>query len=88
MLKFKRRMINGKGKVFRPGQRVPDNFSTAAGLAEMIKAGDIEDTGTKLVEVPADFEPPAQETEPVEETPEPEAQAEPEKPKRTRKPKG
>jgi len=43
MLKFKRLMIDGNGKVYRPGQTVPENFSTPAGLAEMVNVGDIEE---------------------------------------------
>jgi TATA-binding protein-associated factor Taf7 len=41
MLIFAKRMIDGKGKTWTPGQNVPEGFSTPAGLAEMIKAGDI-----------------------------------------------
>jgi hypothetical protein len=42
-MKFKRMMIDGKGKTHQPGETVPDGFSTELGLAEMIRVGDIED---------------------------------------------
>lgn len=38
-------MINGKGKTFKPGMNVPEDFSTSLGLAEMVKVGDIEFIG-------------------------------------------
>jgi len=43
MYKFKRPVYDmRKGKQHRAGSVVPGDFSTPAGLAEMLKAGDIE----------------------------------------------
>jgi hypothetical protein len=41
MYKFKRKVINHKGKVFMPGMVVPGNIPSFA-IAEMERVGDIE----------------------------------------------
>ena len=44
MLIFNKKMIDSRSRVWLPGKRVPDNFSTELGLAEMIMSGDIIET--------------------------------------------
>ena len=48
MFKFMREVSSMTGKHFMAGTIVPDGFSTPAGLAEMVKAGDIEEVGAKI----------------------------------------
>ena len=48
-------MIDNKSHTYQPGQAVPEGFSTPAGLAEMIKAGDIGEAPVEKQEDQNDF---------------------------------
>jgi hypothetical protein len=61
MFKFMRDVTTMTGKHFMAGTIVPDGFSTPAGLAEMVKAGDIEEVGEPiLVDEPTHAKTPAE----------------------------
>lgn len=54
MLIFLKRMIDNKSRTYQPGQTVPEGFSTPAGLAEMIKVGDIGESPVEGEQCPED----------------------------------